>query len=136
MPGKIVISIPHIFDRAQRTKASHQKGIAGLMKLQKLSPPQFTTEFMVEIRRCLSVKRKETCVERFIEFIIGFAVKTTIPAHISKSDSKPFVIFLIESFLPLCKTSNANVKFWSCYIIAGLLSQFPEDSELELVNIK
>lgn len=133
MPSKVVISIPHIFDRAQRNKASHQKGITGLLKLQELSPEQFTEEFMFEIRRCLTVKRKETCVERFIEFIISFAVKTTIPAIVSDTDTKLFVVFLIESFLPLCKASNANVKFWSCYIIAGLLSNFPEDAELELV---
>ena len=130
MPGKVVISIPHIFDRAQRTKANHQKGKTGLLKLQKLDPQQFTNEFMFELKRILSVKRKETCVERFLEFVVSFAVQTPIPVQ-QGDQEMPFVVFLLESFLPLCRASNAYVKFWSCYIIAALLCQFPEDIELE-----
>ena len=130
MPGKVIISVPHIFDRVQRSKAAHQKGLSGLLKLQKHHPEQFTEEFMLELRRVLLVKRKETCVERLLEFAVSFAVQTPMDS-VRGNELQPFALFLLDSFIVLCRASNAYVKFWSTYMVAALLANMPEDSEME-----
>lgn len=130
MPGKVIISVPHIFDRVQRSKAAHQKGLSGMMKLQETAPEQFTEEFMLELRRVLTVKRKETCVERLLEFAVSFATKTPTDA-VRNNELQPFALFLLDSFIALCRASNAYVKFWSTYLVAALLSNMPEECEID-----
>ena len=136
MPGKVIISIPNIFDKSQRTKTSHAKGIVGLVKLQKSHPKLFTDEFIIELNRILTVKKKESSVERLLEFVVSFAVKTPIPAVRETEDGEEkcnFALYIMEYFLLLCKASNSQVKFWSCYIIAELLANLPEETEIEYV---
>ena len=129
-----IISIPHIFDRAQRNIANHKKGIQNLLKLQQKDPAQFTREFIYELRKCLIVQKKEPSVELIIIFTTQFAVTTTIPAEFDEVE-QDFSMLLLTFILQLANSKNQAVRFRSTQIISKIINSMPQDAEWEYENL-
>ena len=89
---------------------------------------------MAELHRILPVKRKETYVEFFFEFVVAFSIATPIGAmRPDEEDAIPFPLFLLQAFLPVPRANNAYVKFWS-HRIAALLEKLPDERGSPIEN--
>ena len=100
-----LISIPHIFDKAQRSIANHKKCLTNFTKLQQKDPELFTKEFIYELRRSLTVQKKEASVERVVSLAVQFAVQTPFPAHFEEVQ-QPFAMLLLSFMLQLADSKK------------------------------
>ena len=112
------------FNKAQKTASSHVSCLETLRNLMKKDSKLFLDNFFQIMKPALLHFKNESYVERIIQFIIKFA---------STSDEKPekFCCELILKLLPLTNCKEKAIRFRTCKIISGIISELPDEAETE-----
>eukprot|EP01080_Neovahlkampfia_damariscottae_P012834 gene12834-7184_t len=112
------------FNKAQKTSSCHNNCHETLRNLLSKDSDLFLDSFFQIMKPTLLHFKHELYVERVIQFIVKFA---------ATSEEKPenFCCSLILKLLPLTNCKEKAVRFRTCQIISGIISELPDEAEVE-----
>jgi condensin complex subunit 3 len=112
------------FNKAQKTSSCHPNCFETLKELKKKDSKEFLKSFIQMMKPALVHFKSESYVERIIQFIIKFSATV---------DEKPedFCCSFISEILQFTNSKDKAVRFRTCQIISGIISELPDDAEVE-----